>query len=133
MKKVIIRNLIFLEENKYQLAWQRSSFIIVICQRQIENQYEALCFRKLCIRIAYKTVFDIVEFFALWNWRALLNNKRVLLYGLLPLICVINFCKWQYIKTVNIINGIPTSVWIIWNVTADLYDLSEKHCIAASV
>lgn len=110
--------------NNYHLAWSRSSFIIVICQRQIGNHYEVLSFYKIYIPIAYETVFDIVEFFALCNWRVLLNNKRLFLYGLLPLICVINFCKWQFkVKTVNTINAITTNAWIILNVAAELYDL----------
>lgn len=123
MKKTIIRNLIFLKGNNYHLAWSRSSYIIVICQRQIGKHCEVLSFYKIYIPIAYETVFDIVEFFALCNWRALLNNKR-LLYGLLLLICVINFCKWQFkVKTVNTINAITNNVWIILNVAADMYDL----------
>lgn len=124
IKKAVIRNLIFLEENNYHLTWSRSSFITVICQRQTGNCYEVLSFYKIYIPIAYKTVFDIVAFFALQNWRALLNNKRIFLYGLLPLICAVNFYKWQFkVKTVNTTSAITTNVWIILNVAADLYDL----------
>lgn len=84
----------------------------------------SISFHEIYILITYKTVFDIVEFFALWNRRALLNNKSLFLYGLLPLICIINFCKWQFkVKTINIVSAITTNVcvsnfkccsWFVW-------------------
>lgn len=62
---------------------------MVICQRQnrkllqgtqlLQDIYPNYLYCQL-------TVFDIAEYFALWKWRALLNNKRSFLYGLLPLI-----------------------------------------------
>ena len=113
-EKAVVRNLIFVEENNYHLAWSRSSLIIVICQRQIRNGYEVLSFYKIYIPIVYKTVFDIVEFL-----RGLFNNKRLCLYGLVPLLCVINFCKWQFkVKAINTVSAITTDVWIIKNVAA---------------
>lgn len=119
-------------EKPHHLAWSRSSFGRVVCQRQIRNRQEVLDFYKMYVVVAQQTAFHIVEFFALWSWRVLLNSKMLLLYGLLPLICGINFSKWQLqVKTFNSMTAITTNVWVILNVALGLYALIWRYWITA--